>query len=284
MKPTGTSSSSRIDEDPRPVFGDRTARSLLCRRKFPLAHESDAKGRHGGLTMLPPMNSSRSYNFFYNIMPDGTVKQINPFTGTEVWAVPGRGDKPLMNEVPSAAGKEIDRSGDGKYCSFCETRYYEVPPEKNRLVRMDGQYRSLIRVPPDKLQRHGRRIPPSREPLRDRHHRLLEEELQLSFDEGCLRLARFVHRRPRGAEHIDAILNYKLKMSSRSEQEIRQKLLFNKENMMDAFFGGCHELIIARKHYANGAKFDTQLFSSGEMSEEEHFQYFRFTVEAMRDM
>ncbi len=25
----------------------------------------------------------------YNIMPDGTVKQVNPFTGTEVWAVPG---------------------------------------------------------------------------------------------------------------------------------------------------------------------------------------------------
>ena len=63
-------------------------------------------------------------------MPDGTVKQINPFTGTEVWAVPGRGDKPLMNEVPAAA-KEIDHSGNGKFCSFCETRYYEVPPGKS---------------------------------------------------------------------------------------------------------------------------------------------------------
>jgi hypothetical protein len=51
------------------------------------------------------MNSSRSYNFFYNIMPDGTVKQINPFTGTEVWAVPGRGDKPLMNEIPAVSAK-----------------------------------------------------------------------------------------------------------------------------------------------------------------------------------
>ena len=73
-------------------------------------------------------------------------------------------------------------------------------------------------------------------------------------------------------------------MSSRSEQDIRQKLLFNKESMMDAFFGGCHELIIARKHYADGATFETQLYASGEMTEEEHFQYFRFTVEAMRDM
>ena len=24
-------------------------------------------------------------------MRDGTIKQVNPFTGTEVWTVPGRG-------------------------------------------------------------------------------------------------------------------------------------------------------------------------------------------------
>ena len=34
---------------------------------------------------------------FYNIMPDGTVKQVNPFTGTEVWTVAGRGKKPITN-------------------------------------------------------------------------------------------------------------------------------------------------------------------------------------------
>ncbi|MBP0500812.1 DUF4921 family protein, partial [Mycobacterium tuberculosis] len=28
-------------------------------------------------------------------MADGTVKQINPFTGTEVWTVPGRGHRPV---------------------------------------------------------------------------------------------------------------------------------------------------------------------------------------------
>ncbi|MDW8464688.1 MAG: DUF4921 family protein [Chloroherpetonaceae bacterium] len=33
-------------------------------------------------------------------MPDGTVKQINPFNGTEVWSVPGRGRKPLDHESP----------------------------------------------------------------------------------------------------------------------------------------------------------------------------------------
>jgi galactose-1-phosphate uridylyltransferase len=89
---------------------------------------------------------------------------------------------------------------------------------------------------------------------------------------------------PKGIDHIDAILNYKLKISGRSEQEIRRKFQINKVNMMDSFFGGCHELVIARRHYVADAKFDTQLFSSGEMTQEEHFQYFRFTIDAMRDM
>ena len=33
-------------------------------------------------------------------MADGTIKQINPFSGTEVWTVPGRGNRPLS--MPAA--------------------------------------------------------------------------------------------------------------------------------------------------------------------------------------
>ena len=42
-------------------------------------------------------------NRYYTIMPDGTVKQVNPFTGTEVWAVAGRKSRPITNEVAAAA-------------------------------------------------------------------------------------------------------------------------------------------------------------------------------------
>jgi galactose-1-phosphate uridylyltransferase len=58
------------------------------------------------------------YDIYYNIMPDGTVKQINPFTDTEVWAVPGRGSKPISNEIPSTA-KPIDRNLENRFCDFC---------------------------------------------------------------------------------------------------------------------------------------------------------------------
>jgi len=40
---------------------------------------------------------------YYTIMPDGTVKQLNPFTGTEVWAVAGAG--PTGGEREPCGGK-----------------------------------------------------------------------------------------------------------------------------------------------------------------------------------
>ena len=37
-------------------------------------------------------------DMIYTTMKDGTVKQINPFTNTEVWNIPGRKHKPKTNE------------------------------------------------------------------------------------------------------------------------------------------------------------------------------------------
>ncbi|HTX17570.1 MAG TPA: DUF4921 family protein [Bacteroidota bacterium] len=229
------------------------------------------------------MNTARSYNFFYNIMPDGTVKQINPFTGTEVWAVPGRADKPLTNEILPGT-KEVHPTSPEEYCSFCESRYYDVPPEKARLVRRDGSYRTLLRVPPDHYHDNAaefRRVGNLFEIVtidywkKNYNYRLTKEAAAWrdAYDAS-----------PKGKEHLDAVINFKLKSGARSEQEIRRKLQLNRENMIDAFFGGCHEIIIGRKHFVDGAKYETQLHSSGEMTPEEHFQYFRFTVDAMRDM
>ncbi len=83
-------------------------------------------------------------------MPDGTIKQLNPFTGTEVWSVPGRANKPLINEVPKTAkrlGPFDSAQGDKEsYCAFCEARYFETPPEKGRVV---------VQPHPAPLQRRG---------------------------------------------------------------------------------------------------------------------------------
>src|SRR5512146_467415 len=88
---------------------------------------------------------------YYNIMPDGTVKQVNPFTGTEVWAVPGRRTRPMTNESPALI-KPIEIHNPEDYCSFCVPRCFETPPEKSRLIRNDGQWQKIDFLPPDKYQ------------------------------------------------------------------------------------------------------------------------------------
>ena len=66
-------------------------------------------------------------------MADGTIKQVNPFTHTEVWTVPGRSNRPLG--VSSANPEPLDPAQHDAHCSFCARRYLETPPEKARLIR-----------------------------------------------------------------------------------------------------------------------------------------------------
>ena len=83
-------------------------------------------------------------------LADGTVKQQNLLTGTEVWTVPGRGNRPLT--APHTDHNPIDHEADGHHCAFCSGRYLETPPEKSRLVRHeDGSWEQLDALGADQL-------------------------------------------------------------------------------------------------------------------------------------
>ena len=225
----------------------------------------------------------RDYNSYYHIMPDGTVKQINPFTGTEVWAVPGRNNKPIINEIPATA-KPIEKKEHEDFCSFCRTRYNEVSPEKARLVKIDGHYEKLYHLPPDQyfntvaeFRRTGNLFEIVTIDYWKKNYSYKLNSKLIEWRDSYIANAK-------GNEHLNNIIHYKLRQSGKTDTEIRKKAAFDKLNMIDAFFGGCHELIIAKQHYKNSAQFDSELCSSGELSPEEHFQYFKFTIDAMRDM
>lgn len=228
------------------------------------------------------MNAT-NYNYYYNIMPDGTVKQINPFTGTEVWAVPGRGNKPITNDVPDDAHL-IERVTPENYCSFCEGRNLEIAPEKSRLELRDGHYVCIDRLAPELCLRtpaEFRRVGNLFEIVttdywKKNYNYMLSKDLVAWRDSYVAN--------PTGAEHINDVIHFKLKRSGKTEQEIRRKSEFDKLKMVDAFFGGCHELIIGRRHYTPDAKYEVELASSGTLTPEEHYQYFKFTIDAMRDM
>ena len=220
---------------------------------------------------------------FYNIMPDGTVKQLNPFTGTEVWAVPGRRSKPISNEIPEAARK-IDVHSPEDYCSFCPARYFETAPEKSRLVRRGGEWEKIDTLPPDKYfesTAEFRRLGNMFEIVTIEYWR---KNYAYKMTAARQKWRELYLANPTGLKHITDIIHYKLRQDGRSDEQIEKMPMAEKFAIADAFFGGGHELVIARRHFKDGAVYDAELYSSGEMTIEEHFRYFKFTVEAIKDI
>ena len=213
-------------------------------------------------------------------MPDGTTKQISPFTGTEVWAVPGRGSKPNSANHILPPQKIILKERED-YCSFCETRLFETPPEKERVVKQGDTYTNFQYLSPDKYEETVpvfRRVPNLFEIVtldywkRNYGYKLTQEQLQ--WRESYL-------GNPVGKHHAIEIMNFKLSRMGRSPEEIAKTSDEEKIRMADSFFGGSHDIIIARRHFLPDAEYDDQLSSSGDMTPECHYQYVLFTIKSM---
>ncbi len=225
------------------------------------------------------------YSTFYNVMPDGTVKQINPFTGNEVWAVPGRASKPTQNGVGlHETAVPLERIDRGTYCSFCERRYFEVPPEKSRWVRNGGEWHELTALQPDHyfdVPAEFRRLPNLFEIVtldywkKNYGYHPPPAELE--------RMERYVES-PVGFKHLRDIIEYKLSFSkaggSKGKKISDEEVLRRSE----PFFGGCHELITARHHFVPDGTTIEDLLSSGRLTAEEHFYYMKLTVESLREI
>ncbi len=223
------------------------------------------------------------YANYYHIMPDGTTKQLSPFTGTEVWAVPGRSSKPASSSL-TAHPNMIEPREKEDFCSFCETRFFETPPEKARIVRQDGKYVKLEYLEPDKYSDTTpvfRRVPNLFEIVtldywrKNYGYKLAPR--QLKWRESYL-------NNPVGLRHIIDIINFKMNRLGRSFDEVERAPLEEKLHLADSFFGGSHEIIIAHRHFHPSAKFDNQLLSSGDLTREEHFEYMRFAIDSMVDV
>jgi galactose-1-phosphate uridylyltransferase len=226
---------------------------------------------------------SRKYSSYYHTMTDGTVKQTNPFNGTEVWSIPGRGNKPVTNGIPLTA-KKISAGTHDPSCIFCQHQYTRIAPEKSRLVKVNDRHETQYYLLPNQIEEHAaefRRVGNMFEILSMEYWKKnYRYGVPISIDQW--RDAYMKH--PVGLQHIDAIGRYKLLQSGMTEEQAESILTASRRQAVEGFFGGCHDLIIGRRHYADGATHDSQLCSSGELTPDEHFHYFSFTVDAMRDM
>lgn len=220
---------------------------------------------------------------FLLAMADGTLKQLNPFTGTEVWTVPGRGNRPL--NLPRRDPEPLSADAAGAACSFCERRYLETPPEKSRVVRRgDGSWETLYWTPAERVfdtVAEFRRVP-----------NLFEI---LSFDYwhanyGYVLPARIgAHKRAyldsaAGREHVLAVAAAKLRAAGRTEVQLEAMTSDELLEAASGFFGGGHDVVIARRHFIDGATHDNQLASSGSLTREEHEVFLTATIEATKNL
>lgn len=222
------------------------------------------------------------YSTFYQVMPDGTVKQINPFTGNEVWAVPGRATRPIQN---ATNGEDVELAAHDPLavCSFCQKRYHEVPPEKARWIRHNDQWLELDGLPAEHYfdtVAEFRNVPNLFEIVsldywkKNYGYAPPQSELERMYD--------YVGSAD-GLRHLREIIAYKLLFTSGATTPDVEASDDHVLRLSEPFFGGCHELIIARQHFqpvVDGAV--PTLVSSGLLENEEHYFYFRATVDAMQ--
>ncbi|MDR2975559.1 MAG: DUF4921 family protein [Propionibacteriaceae bacterium] len=213
-------------------------------------------------------------------MADGTIKQINPSTGTRVWTVPGRGSRPLT--PPRRPDPRPVSDTDWTHgCAFCSARYLETPPEKARVVREGDQWRIIEHVPAEQLfdtVAEFRVVPNLFEIVSyDYWHENYGYELPRQLAEYKSEYL----STDQGRRHICAVQSAKLRQAGKSVEEIAAMGQDRLLAQADGFFGGGHDVVIARRHWVDGAATTADLAASGTLTPDEHEQYIKLTLHAM---
>ena len=211
-------------------------------------------------------------------MADGTIKQVNPFSGTEVWTVPGRGNRPLTS--PNTNPLPLGADAHTHSCAFCSGNLTATPPEKSRMVRTDGGWEILKGLQHSELTNttaEFRRVPNLFEIVT---YDYWEKNYGFTMDPDLLeRMERYMSE-PAGKEHVFNIVRTRLKAAGLNpdvpEEELRERA--------KGYFGGGHDVIIGRRHFTDGATHDNQLASSGTLTEDEHRAFIHFTIDGIHDL
>ncbi len=204
-------------------------------------------------------------------MPDGTVKQVGPLTGTRVWTVPGRAGRPLA--APRDAPRRLAPGEERRLCAFCSDRYFETTPEKARLVGPDfTELRRVAAADLDDTTAEFRRFGNLFEIVSAEYWR---ENHGFRQPSSVVEWAQAYLADPVGRAHIEKLADIRAAASGTavSLEEAALDLL-----------GGSHDVIVARRHVVDGAEYDDQIVSSGSLRPDEHAAYVAFTVSALAEI
>jgi galactose-1-phosphate uridylyltransferase len=215
-------------------------------------------------------------------LPDGTIKQVNPLTGTTVWTLSGRGARPLGRAKGPA--RPLDPMEHDRHCAFCWHRMLETTPEIARLVRCGDDWRVLRDVGPDELSSthpEFRRIANLFEILTyDYWHRV--HGYQPTPESEARRTAYL--GTPEGRAHVTTLARIRMRAKALDGADAEPLDPVDLDREAVGLFSGNHQVVIARRHFVDGATHDDQLAGSGTLTPEEHWKYVEFTVGAVRDL
>ncbi len=214
------------------------------------------------------------------IYKDGTVKHRNLFTGLEAWAIPGRSRRP--NSQTTAAGESniTEKTGIRELCDFCPACYLKTPPEKARLVRRKSRFVVKERVPASELfseDAEFRRISNLFEILTldywEKNHGFSAPEETAGWQAEYL-------DSDDGFSHVKSVLSTKLTLMGWDRNDIRALTKKKIARLSAPFFAGSHDLIVARRHLAEGAATTGELCAPGRLSPDEHAAFIGFAIDA----
>ncbi|WP_374970837.1 DUF4921 family protein [Terrabacter sp. BE26] len=231
-------------------------------------------------------------------LPDGTVKQVNPISGTKVWTLPGRAARPLA--VARSSPRPLDPADRDRHCAFCWGRMLETPPEIARVVRecaTDGsasgsaddlaegprwrELRGLLAEQLGDTTPEFRLFPNLFEILTYDYWHLVH-----GFDptpESRAHRAAYLST-PLGWDHVTALARIRMRARGAEGADTEPFDERDLERESVALFAGNHQVVAARRHFVDGATDDSQNAGSGTLTPEEHCEYTRFTIEAVRDL
>lgn len=226
-------------------------------------------------------------------LADGTVKQRNQLTGTQVWTVPGRGHRPLAK--PQINPTPITAKDYTCTCAFCSDRYLETPPEKSRVILSSDElppsktvtaegFRILEGLSAEELDKYPadfRRIPNLFEIVSYQYWNL--NYGHEPSDRQRQHMAEYLSTRT-GYDHILRVVRAKLHQYGMEDAEIDA---LNESEMLgqaSSFFSGGHDLIVANRHFVPGATDSSQLASAGTLTPDEHYAYTAYTARTLRDL
>ncbi len=208
-------------------------------------------------------------------LPDGTTKQRNPFTGTQVWTVPGRGNRPLAS--PTIDARPLLDGEERRFCAFCSERYLDTPPEKSRVVNASGTMMEVKGLMARELQEtvaEFRRIPNLFEIL-PLHYWTQNHGFEPPAEDE--QRARDYVSDEAGERHLTALVEARAKAAGIEKENGLEEIV----KISLGWFSSGHELVVPRRHFVEEAVSTDQLASSGTLAVEEHRQYLRMTLDAM---